>query len=389
MQQRLGVLDFNPIQYHVPLYQLLARRGNVELDVMYLTDQCLRPVIDPMFGVSVFWDIDLLSNYSYQFLTTSDFPQKPAHQARTLKRWILSQNAVVVYGYSNPWMLLAIAICRTYRIPYLMRGDSRPENNSVGLRRIARNAFLRRVIHGSSSCLSIGHLNEAFYRENGAQNIIFAPYSVDNERFARPPQITRSEILARWELEQNRPVIVFCGKLYPGKRPLDLVAAVRSLQHPVSVFFVGDGELNGQVSDSLTRSQGVVTGFVNQSELPSYYHAADILVLPSEAEKWGLVVNEAMAAGVLPVVSDRVGAAPDLVQGLGEIFPCGDIGSLAGALSRALSRVRDPQIRDTVRKHAARYSLDRTALGFEEAALALSDRKRPSKQKFDGYANNA
>ena len=74
-----------------------------------------------------------------------------------------------------------------------------------------------------------------------------------------------------------------------------------------------------------TASSGIVTGFVNQADLPSYYHAADVLVLPSESEPWGLVVNEAMAAGALPVLSDRVGATPDLVSGLGEIYPCGDI----------------------------------------------------------------
>jgi hypothetical protein len=71
-------------------------------------------------------------------------------------------------------------------------------------------------------------------------------------------------------------------------------------------------------------------------------------------------------------VSDRVGAAPDLVAGLGEIYPCGDVTSLASALSRALIEIKEPQIRETVRKHAARYSLDRTAAGFEEAVFAVA-----------------
>jgi glycosyltransferase involved in cell wall biosynthesis len=87
---------------------------------------------------------------------------------------------------------------------------------------------------------------------------------------------------------------------------------VKALAHQVNTVFVGDGVLAERVRSSLVPGEGAVTGFVNQSELPGYYHAADIIVLPSETENWGLVVNEAMAAGVLPVVSDRVGAAPDL-----------------------------------------------------------------------------
>jgi glycosyltransferase involved in cell wall biosynthesis len=78
-----------------------------------------------------------------------------------------------------------------------------------------------------------------------------------------------------------------------------------------------------------------------------------------------------MAAGTLPIVSDRVGAAPDLVDGIGQVYPCADIAGLAAALDRALKELKDPGLRETVQRHAARYSLDRTAAGFEEAVLAL------------------
>ncbi len=58
-----------------------------------------------------------------------------------------------------------------------------------------------------------------------------------------------------------------------------------------------------------------IAGFVNQQELPSWYAAADTLVLPSDSrETWGLVVNEAMAAGLPVVVSDAAGCSLDLVR---------------------------------------------------------------------------
>jgi glycosyltransferase involved in cell wall biosynthesis len=368
MTPRLGVLDFNPIQYHAPLYQRLSMRGNVHLDVLYLSNHGYSPVFDPGFGATISWNIDLLSNYNHKFLSSNG--KRGCSQFLTLTRWIRKQDAVVIHGYTHPWMLAAIVICRTLRIPYLLRGDSQPNSQAPGAQRALRHAIASSAVRGSSACLSIGQLNESFYRKYGAKNTIFAPYSVDDERFAKAPTTGRSELLAACGLSDNAPVIIFCGKLYAGKRPLDLVSAVRLLTQDVSVIFIGDGVLANTIRASIEPGMGVVTGFVNQSELPAYYHAADILVLPSEAEKWGLVVNEAMAAGVVPVVSDRVGAAPDLVQGIGEIYPCGDIKSLAAALGRTLTRIKDPRTRDIVQRHAERYSLAQTVLGFEAAAAA-------------------
>lgn len=373
---RVGILAYGPIQYHTPLYQLLAKRGNIKLDVLFLSDQGYYPAIDRGFGVAVSWDIDLLSGYEHGFLTTTQNPVGAPKRAVKLSRWIPSHDTIVVNGYTSPWMLCAMGICRSRGVPYLLRASAHPTGGATGIRRTIRDAGAQMVVSGSAAGLCMGHLNDQFYRKFGAKRIVFAPNSVDDERFSSPPAIGRAELLARWGLNDSIPVIMYCGKLYPRKRPLDLVNAVESLSQKVTTIFVGDGSLAERVRSSLDPSRGVVTGFVNQSELPSYYHAADILVLPSAAEAWGMVINEAMAAGALPVVSDRVGAAPDLVSGFGEVYPCGDVTRLAAALDRALVRVKDPEIRDQARVHVARYSLERTAIGFEEAAMAINSEGR-------------
>ena len=62
---------------------------------------------------------------------------------------------------------------------------------------------------------------------------------------------------------------------------------------------------------------------------------------------WGLVINEGMAAGAFPVVSDRVGCAEDLVAGVGEVYPCGDVPSLTAALPApfGVCRILEPGAR--------------------------------------------
>jgi glycosyltransferase involved in cell wall biosynthesis len=368
----LGILDFNPIQYHTPLYQLLDRRGNISLDVLFLSDRGYRETMDSGFGVPVAWDLDLLSGYSYHFLSNAVQSTGIGGNIISLTRWIRSHDVILIHGYSAPWMLIAAVISRITKTPYLMRGDSGPQGRSTGLRRQLRNLCARTIVRSSAAGLAVGQLNHQFYQQYGAPIVTFAPHSLDNERFACAPKLATSDLLAKWKLHDDKPVIIFCGKLSHRKRPLDLSAAVGLLPRDVITLYVGDGVLAEQVRASLRPGMGVVTGFVNQSELPAYYHAAEVLVLPSEVEPWGLVVNEAMAAGVLPVVSDRVGAAPDLVSGVGEIYRCGDVVGLAAALTRALERSKDPRVRDEVRRRVARHSLACTAVGFEQAVLMVS-----------------
>jgi glycosyltransferase involved in cell wall biosynthesis len=194
--------------------------------------------------------------------------------------------------------------------------------------------------------------------------------------------VGRAELLARYGLDPARPVILFSGKLQPRKRPLDLLAAAGLLGTEVSTLFVGDGVLAQQLLAGLAPGQGAVTGFINQAEIPCFYHAADILVLPSDHEPWGLVVSEAVLAGILPVVSDRVECAGDLVRGTEYIYPCGDTylcgdtGALAAGLHRALVQVAAQDVRPLMRGRAARYRVASTAVGFEQCRAG--GRARPS-----------
>ncbi len=114
-------------------------------------------------------------------------------------------------------------------------------------------------------------------------------------------------------------------------------------------------------------------GFLNQSELPAAYIAADLLVLPSGwHETWGLVVNEAMNFGLPIVVSDRVGCAADLVRPgwNGFVVESGNVGPWPGPPQ---TLVEDPELRATFgarsRELVDGYSVERCANGIVAACL--------------------
>jgi len=186
--------------------------------------------------------------------------------------------------------------------------------------------------------------------------IVMAPYVVDNEWWEEHAgRLDRHAVGARWSIPADAAVVLFCAKLAPWKRPMDVLEAfarvimgARNARTGAAyLVYAGDGSLR-QSLESAAKSLGVAErvrflGFVNQSLLPEVYRAADVMVLPSEYEPFGVVVNEAMLCGCAVVVSDRVGARYDLVRhgSTGYIFPCGDIPELTVFLDALLA---DPEL---------------------------------------------
>ena len=120
-------------------------------------------------------------------------------------------------------------------------------------------------------------------------------------------------------------------------------------------------------------------GFVNQSQLPAVYTAADLMVLPSEYEPFAVVVNEASCCRCAVIASDRVGAAQDLVAPVEPrlIFPCGDVSALSALLSdvcRERGRLRE--LGQAAKNRMAVWSPEHTVRGTMEAVETAVRRRR-------------
>jgi glycosyltransferase involved in cell wall biosynthesis len=394
MPFRLAYLVSHPIQYQVPLLRRLAAHPDVDLTVYYMDDAGARQYRDPEFGVTVQWDLPLLDGYAWRVLPNRSPIPGADHFLRYLQPSVVRAlrrgryDAVIVHGYAHATEWLAFLGTSLSGTPLLLRGES----THLGKRRWAR--AVKRLVLGPAlrrmaGVLAIGSLNRAFYRAYGVpeSRIFSVPYAVDNERFmAEADRLAPERQALRRQLgwPDDLPVVLYSGKLIPKKRPLDLVDACARLgvDRPIVLVFMGDGPLRGEVEAAARRrslAHVVVTGFINQSEVPRYYAAADVLALPSGYEPWGLALNEGMCFGLPVVASDAVGAAPDLVRDgeNGFVYPAGDTQALAEALGRVLASLeRRLQMGVRSREIVSGYSYEADVRGILEALERVAVRGR-------------
>jgi glycosyltransferase involved in cell wall biosynthesis len=251
-------------------------------------------------------------------------------------------------------------------------------------RGIVKRAYLRRIFRHCSGFLCIGSENRRYYSNRGIEKerLFSMPYTVDNDFFRKRALIAQKNRKAfrhELELEDGRPVILFAGKFQPRKNPLDLLAAFAGLdmervRHPYLIF-VGDGELKGEIEQKSAELGDRVRlpGFRNQTELPAFYDLADVFVLTSEKEPWGLGINEAMNAGAAIIASDECGCAADLIDpACGRIIKASDVAALRHALDGVL---HDPEALQEMGQRAQKiisnWGLEESHQGLRQALISL------------------
>jgi glycosyltransferase involved in cell wall biosynthesis len=188
----------------------------------------------------------------------------------------------------------------------------------------AKRLAFKLYLHKMFRCLYIGSQNRAFYAwcygtQTPIERLIWFPYPHDPSPFhnnSRNGQLKRAGL----GLGDNF-VFLYLGRLVPTKGVDRLIKALALLPDEVlahcSCLIAGDGpccaELQALVRDLGLEGSVMFLGTIPSNETPPLFAAADVVVLPSHEEPWGVVVNEALSSGKPVVVSYWVGAAADLV----------------------------------------------------------------------------
>lgn len=348
---RLALLTEIPAPYRIPLFNALAER--VDLRVVFLAER------DPR---RTFYE-------SHQDEWRFEHRVLRGTQLRRGRRWIVLSrgvlrtlrrfrpDAVAVGGWNQPAFWLALVYCRMRRIPLLVWiestvRDARSEARPLALARAAMVRF-------AAGAFVPGTAAAEYARSLGIDLIETAPNAVDTSVFEQSA-VDRSG--------RNGCMFLYVGRLDEEKGLDTLLDAFRDV--PGELVLVGEGS----DADRLRLLAGDHVRFEgprSRDELVAYYRDADVFVLPSRSEPWGMVLNEAAVAGLPIVATDEAGAAHDLVDGNGFRVPANDVGALRDALRRLAD---EPELRRSYGARSRELARKFTPEAWAEGVVKLAER---------------
>ena len=268
-------------------------------------------------------------NISFSFLKSNSFAEynnnilESAQHVFDRNKWYanmpylwnlsLSNKLIIVNGYSNlPFMILWVfSFVNSCSIGIESDTIYRSTN---GLKGVVKKLLLN-FIFSNKRVLGLPGgtgLHRKLFANYGmpSSRIFLLPMVVDNNKFTMP--------LAH-ELFDKKPTLkfIFVGRLIPLKNLKLLIRSFQTVikkQENIRLNIIGDGDCRNEIEKLIANTpQLKLLGKKIDFDLFQEYKAANVLILPSFSEQWGLVVNEAMAAGLPVVCSSAVGAAHDLV----------------------------------------------------------------------------
>lgn len=312
---RVAFISVVPSPYQRDLFRALARRPEVHLNVYYLEgaapdspwpEKALEPYEKILHG---FW--------------------LPIGSARCHVNWPLPKlrdfDLVVMntlMSITGQWLMRTVLRGRRW----LFWGERLGCGGALHQR-------LAAPLHRASGIAAIGSFAEEDYRARFPEPRLFRiPYFCDLAPFLAAPRRLRND---------GHIVFLFCGQMIARKGIDLLLEAFQRLGSGARLLLVGrEAELPPLLAPlpKEVRERIVYAGFQPPEELPHFFSQADVFVLPSRYDGWGVVVNQALGAGLPIICSDMVGAGRDLVEEEvnGLHFPTGDSGALAEKMQRFL-----------------------------------------------------
>jgi glycosyltransferase involved in cell wall biosynthesis len=351
----------------------MARNPRLEIEVAYCSLQGAESGIDKDFGVEVKWDVPLLDGYPW-----TQLPNRARHPSldqvfglvnTSLWRKIRKghYDAVVIYTgyrYASFWIALGAAKISGTKIMFGTDASSIAPREGSRLKNWFKPRILSFIFHRADTTFGASVAGKEYLKSLGIppNRIGIVPLVVDNDWWlTRSKAADRPAVRASWGIPMNVPVVMFCAKLQPWKRPLDLLRAFAAAAVPGShLVYAGDGPLANELSQEAMQlgiSDRVhFLGFQNQSQLPSVYTSADLFVLPSKYDPCPAVVCEAMLCGLPVILSDEILGRREQIDEdeTGFIFPCGNVDALAKILRQFLA----DQAKLSAMGQAARRKMD-------------------------------
>jgi glycosyltransferase involved in cell wall biosynthesis len=330
--------------YRLPLFRAIAAHSDIDLTVWFMARSARNrrwktDLTNPGFEYRVLpgFALGFTRTDLFEYIVNYTFPAD----------YLLGNFDVMI---SAGWLDFAsqagFFLSKIARKKYILWSESTVFEPSW--RRSIAQPLVRTIVSRADASIAVGTRSRAYLRHLGARDssIFTALSTVDIERFQRLSRLARPRRdQRRLELGiRRRRVVLYCGQLIERKGLRDLLEAfgmAKRAYDDVALVLVGHGPLRQSlacIAEQLGLSDVHFVDHIDMDQMPAMYALADLFVLPSLEETWGLVVNEALACGLPVIVTDRVGSCEDLVENgrNGFIVRAGDARGLADRISQVL-----------------------------------------------------
>ncbi len=348
-----------PPPYRVPVFNRIVADGRIDLTVVF----CAEREPNRHWDLEPFQFKSVVLRESY-FTWDGRYVHNNIDVLRQLKA--IAPDIVITGGF-NPTHLYAFLYAWWHGCKHICGTDGSLVSER-GLSVVHR--WIRRIVFKRSAAFlgaSEGSLD--LYRSYGQPNakLFKSPLCVDNERFRDARSQAKSVDL------------LFCGRLTQVKQPLFAIdvaeRAAGMLGRRVSLLFVGSGEMEAQLRARAAGAAGADVsfhGFATQAELPGLYGSARIFLFPTLWDPWGVVVNEACAAGLPVIATPFAGVVGEIIQdGVNAFVRDLDVAEWAAAVQRLLT---DEHLYAEFSRNSPRlvagHNYDTAAAGMINASLA-------------------
>ncbi len=355
-----------PAPYRLPVYALLAQEPDLDLHVVYCSGR--EPDRE--------WNLGQ-ARFAHTFLNKSFVRYKGRFIHINHDVWSvmssLKPDIVVTTGF-NPTHLMAYVWTRVHGARHVAMTDGTLEFEAT---LTALHRWVRRHVYARTA---------AFIGASEGAMRLYRSYGID------PSTLFKSHLCADNALFFNAPPqaklydLMFCGRFEAAKNPFFAIdvarAAALRLGRRVSIVFVGSGELEGEIRAYAKTVEAevetVFAGFAKQEALPGWYGASRIFLFPTSRDAWGVVVNEACAAGVPVLVSGVAGSAGELVRDgeNGFVLPLDQERWTDAAVRLLTDESLYTAMAARCREKVGEYRYDNAARGIAQAVRAAACRGR-------------
>jgi glycosyltransferase involved in cell wall biosynthesis len=365
MSPRVAYWNNIPAPYVVDRFNAVARRGNVDLEAWFSYPT------EP--GRS--WTVDERGwHFPYRWLPRAGPFAVPSP--------LLSRHPpdLLISLYGWPWFVVGFVLAR-------LRGTRRcfeveVTSDTWVRRRPWKEAAKRYLLTRADAVITVGDEGERYAVGYGADpsRCVRVTHSIGAVHFSpgsRSAGSRREQLRA--ELGVEGTAFLYAGRFWRGKGVDFLLEAYRVLRRngaAASLVLAGAGEDEAQLRRRVHDESipGVVfAGFREGLELVALYHACDAFVFPTLGDPWGLVVEEAMVAGLPVVVSGAAGEIRSRVRDgeTGYIVPTRDVPALIAAMQRLLEPEHRRRLGEAARDSVPDRTPERWAEHFEHAVARI------------------